>query len=78
MEVWWQTYNNGEPFCGITLPKNYKQAQKLEQPILTPALKHDIGHDEYVNMGEIASRIGTDMTKQIMEICFRLYEEWSE
>ena len=35
----WKAYNNGEDFCGITLPKNYNLAQKLEHPILTPALK---------------------------------------
>lgn len=74
----WKAYNNGEQFCGIVLPKNYELAGKLEQPILTPALKHDIGHDEYVSMEEVASGIGTEITKQITEICFRLYEECSE
>ena len=74
----WKAYNSGEDFCGTMLPKNYKQAEKLEQPILTPALKHDIGHDEYVSMDEIASGIGTETTKQIEEICFRLYEVCSE
>lgn len=74
----WKAYSNGEPFCGIALPKNYKLAQKLEQPILTPALKHDIGHDEYVSIEEVAARIGTEITEQITEICFRLYEVCSE
>ncbi|MDE5597446.1 MAG: phosphoribosylaminoimidazolesuccinocarboxamide synthase, partial [Lachnospiraceae bacterium] len=74
----WKAYNNGEQFCGTILPKNYKLAEKLEQPILTPALKHDIGHDEYVSMEEIESKIGTEITKQITEICFRLYKVCSE
>ena len=74
----WESYNCGEHFCGNVLSGNYKLAQKLEQPILTPALKHDIGHDEYVSMEEVESRIGTDITKQITEICFRLYEKCSE
>ena len=74
----WKAYNNGEQFCGTILPKKYELAGKLEQPILTPALKHDIGHDEYVSMEEIESRIGTEITKQITEICFKLYEVCSE
>ena len=74
----WKAYNNGESFCGIMLPKNYKLAEKLEQPILTPALKHDIGHDEYVSMEEIESRIGTETAKQITKVCFKLYEVCSE
>ncbi|MBD5493750.1 MAG: phosphoribosylaminoimidazolesuccinocarboxamide synthase [Lachnospiraceae bacterium] len=74
----WKAYENGEHFCGNMLPENCKLAQKLEPPILTPALKHDIGHDEYVSMEEVESRIGTELTRQITEICFRLYEECSE
>ncbi|MDE5866865.1 MAG: phosphoribosylaminoimidazolesuccinocarboxamide synthase, partial [Lachnospiraceae bacterium] len=74
----WKAYNSGEQFCGNILLGNYKLAQKLEQPILTPALKHDIGHDEYVSMEKVESRIGTELTKQITGICFRLYEECSE
>lgn len=74
----WKAYSSGEPFCGIALPKDYKQAQKLEQPVLTPALKHDIGHDENVSIEEAASRIGTEMTDQITQICFRLYEVCSK
>lgn len=74
----WKAYNSGEQFCCNILPGNYKLAQKLEQPILTPALKHDIGHDEYVSMEEIESRIGIELTKQITKICFSLYEESSE
>ena len=74
----WKAYENGESSCGIILPKNYKLAQKLEQPILTPALKNDIGHDEYISMEEVESRIGTKIIKQITEICFRLYAECSE
>lgn len=74
----WKEYNKGEHFCGITLPKNYKLAEKLEQPILTPALKHDIGHDQYVSMKEVEYRIGIKITKQITETCFKLYKECNE
>ena len=74
----WKAYNNGEQFCGAVLPENYELAEKLEQPVLTPALKRDIGHDEYVSMEEVASGIGTETAKQITVICFRLYEVCSE
>ena len=74
----WNAYHNGEPFCDLMLPKNYKLAQKLEQPILTPAIKNDIGHDEYTNIKEIESRIGMEMTRKITEICYRLYDVCSK
>lgn len=74
----WNAYKNKESFCGITLPRNYRLAQKLEQPILTPALKHDIGHDEYISMDDVKSVTGSKMAEQIEGICFKLYEECSE
>lgn len=74
----WKAYKNGESFCGIVLPDHCQQAQKLEQPVLTPALKHDTKHDEYVSMEELKSRLGAETTRQITEICFRLYEMCSE
>lgn len=70
----WNAYDNGESFCGIMPQNHYKLAQKLEQPVLTPALKHDVGHDEYVSMEKVESILGTEITRQITETCFRLYE----
>lgn len=74
----WKAYENGEGYCGIALPAGYKQAQRLEQPVLTPALKRDVGHDESVSMREVESELGTELTKQIAEISFKLYEVCSE
>lgn len=74
----WKACSGGEPFCGTVFPKDYKLAQKLEQPILTPALKKDTGHDENVSMEQVAARLGAEMTEQIAQICLRLYKTCSE
>lgn len=74
----WRAYEKGEAFCGITLPGGYEQAQKLACPVLTPALKNDTGHDEYVSMKEVESRLGAELTERITGICFRLYKECGE
>lgn len=73
----WKAYENGELFCGNILNGTYKLAQKLEYPILTPAIKHKSGHDEYVSLQQIETQLGTKMTKQITEICFNLYDRCS-
>lgn len=74
----WNAYENGESFCGMTLSGHYEQAQRLEQPVLTPARKHDIGHDEYVSIKEVKAELGPEMTTRIMQSCFKLYEVCSE
>lgn len=74
----WKAYKNGEPFCGDVLSVDYTLAQKLEHPVITPALKHDKGHDEYVGTAEVEQRIGAHLTKQITEICLELYKRCNE
>lgn len=74
----WNSYEKEKSFCGIALSGNYQLAQKLETPVLTPALKHDIGHDEYVSMKTVESQLGIDLTRQISESCFALYESCSK
>ena len=74
----WKAYESGESFCGMRLGEGYKLAQKLEQPILTPAYKHDIGHDEYVDRAGVEDRLGAELTSRIYEICFQLYEKCSQ
>lgn len=74
----WNAYKNGESFCGDMLSGEYKLAQKLKHPIITPSTKRDNGHDEYVDIKYVESHIGTELTKQISIICFNLYEECSK
>lgn len=70
----WNAYQRGEAFCGHRIPQGYQQAQKLETPILTPAVKHDTGHDDYVDASVVKNKLGTEMAEQITDICFKLYE----
>lgn len=74
----WKAYSNGEDFCKVMLTDPYELAEQLKQPVITPALKHDDRHDEYVSMKEVESLIGAETAKQIEEICFKLYEMCSE
>jgi phosphoribosylaminoimidazole-succinocarboxamide synthase len=35
----WNAYSEGKPFCGNLIKGDYKLAQKLETPIITPSTK---------------------------------------
>lgn len=74
----WEAYKKGEPFCGNILSGNYQMAQKLEQPIITPAIKRDNGHDEYTDIQYVQSKLDDELTGQIINICFKLYETCSQ
>jgi phosphoribosylaminoimidazole-succinocarboxamide synthase len=54
-------YQKTGAICGIKLPAGLKQAEKLPQPIFTPASKAPAGqHDENITFAEVEKTIGAD------------------
>lgn len=50
----WRVYRDGgRVLCGVTLPEGLKQSDPLPEPIITPATKSTIGHDEDISEHEI-------------------------
>ncbi|GGX40284.1 phosphoribosylaminoimidazolesuccinocarboxamide synthase [Undibacterium squillarum] len=75
----WKDYQETGAVCGITLPQGLQQAEKLPEPIFTPAAKADVGeHDENISFADMESRIGKELSEKIREISIRLYKEASE
>ena len=74
----WKDYQKTGKICGIELPKGLKQAQKLPQPIFTPATKAESGHDENISFEEVVELIGKEMAEKVHEVSIRLYKEASE
>jgi phosphoribosylaminoimidazole-succinocarboxamide synthase len=74
----WKDYQKTGKICGIELPKGLQQAQKLPQPIFTPATKAEEGHDENISFEEVVKLIGKDLAEKVRDISIRLYKEASE
>ena len=74
----WKDYQKTGKICGIELPKGLKQAQKLPEPIFTPATKAAEGHDENISFDEVAKLIGRETAEKVRDISIRLYKEASE
>jgi phosphoribosylaminoimidazole-succinocarboxamide synthase len=74
----WKDYQKTGKVCGIELPKGLRQAEKLAEPIFTPATKAETGHDENISFAEVEKLIGAPLAAQVREISIRLYEEARE
>jgi phosphoribosylaminoimidazole-succinocarboxamide synthase len=74
----WKDYQKSGKVCGIDLPKGLQQAQKLPEPIFTPATKAETGHDENISFDEVVKLIGKPMAEKVRDISIRLYKEASE
>lgn len=68
-------YQKTGSICGVPLPANLQQAQKLPEVIFTPATKAEQGaHDENISFDEMAARIGADVAAQVQKTAIAIYE----
>jgi len=71
----WKDYQKTGKVCGIELPKGLQQAQKLPEPIFTPATKAETGHDENISFAEVEKKIGKELAAKVRDVSIRLYKE---
>jgi len=75
----WKDYQATGAVCGITLPAGLQQADKLPEPIFTPAAKADLGeHDENISFADMEQRIGAELAGRIRSISIALYQRAAE
>ena len=72
----WNDYQATGTVCGIRLPTGLQQAQKLPEPIFTPASKAPAGqHDENITFAEVENVIGKSAAARVRDTSIRLYTE---
>jgi phosphoribosylaminoimidazole-succinocarboxamide synthase len=68
-------YRATQAVCGIALPAGLKLADRLPEPIFTPASKAPAGqHDENIDLAAVVALTGKDIALQIRDVALRLYE----
>ena len=70
----WKEYQTQGAVCGISLPAGLRQADRLPEPIFTPATKAETGHDENMPYEEVARRVGEQTAHRLRELTLALYE----
>ncbi len=71
----WKDYQQTGAVCGISLPPDLQLAERLPEPLFTPAAKADVGdHDENISFADVVDIIGEDYANQIRDISTRIYQ----
>lgn len=72
----WKDYQATGCVCGIKLPEGLKQAEKLPEPIFTPAAKAEVGtHDENISFEKVAELYGESIATQLRDLTISLYKK---
>ncbi|HET9558753.1 MAG TPA: phosphoribosylaminoimidazolesuccinocarboxamide synthase, partial [Actinomycetota bacterium] len=71
----WKDYQATGAVCGIPLPDGLRQADRLPEPIFTPATKAESGHDENVSEAQVAAAIGPDLSARLRDLTLEVYRQ---
>jgi len=75
----WKDYQRTGAVCGIALPGGLRLADRLPEPIFTPATKAASGqHDENIPFDEVARAIGRDVAERVRDCALAIYRSASE
>jgi phosphoribosylaminoimidazole-succinocarboxamide synthase len=76
----WKEYKESGAVCGIELPANLLESDKLPEPIFTPATKAEIGdHDENVDFARAAEIVGDQaLLEELRRVSIEVYERGAE
>jgi phosphoribosylaminoimidazole-succinocarboxamide synthase len=70
----WKDYQATGKVCGISLPAGLRQAEKLPEPIFTPATKAAVGdHDENISYVETGKILGEALAAKVRTLSLALY-----
>ncbi len=71
----WKDYQQTRSICGIPLPAGLRQADRLPEPIFTPATKAELGdHDENISFDDVIGELGDETSRNAKRFSLELYE----
>ncbi len=71
----WSEYREKGTVCGIKLPANLKESQRLEEPIFTPTTKADEGHDLAITMDQARDIVGAKTADELKRLTIAIYRK---
>jgi phosphoribosylaminoimidazole-succinocarboxamide synthase len=74
----WREYSQTGSVCGVRLPAGLKEADRLPEPIFTPATKATTGHDENISMEQAAGLVGGRLAEDLRARSIAIYQKASE
>ncbi len=69
----WTEYQTQGTICGIRLPAGLREADRLPEPIFTPATKAESGHDLNISEDEAGRLVGRELIARLREVSLALY-----
>ncbi|MCC6705611.1 MAG: phosphoribosylaminoimidazolesuccinocarboxamide synthase [Thermomicrobiales bacterium] len=69
----WAEYQRAGTVADLPVAPGLRQAEQLPEPVFTPAMKNDEGHDENISIQRLRDEIGVDLATRLEDVSLQLY-----
>ena len=70
----WREYRASGSVCGIALPDDFREADRLPEPLFTPSTKAEAGeHDENIDFDTASLLVGSEVARRVRDASIDLY-----
>ena len=69
----WRQYVQTKAINGIALPEGLRKNERFPEPLFTPAIKNDVGHDEDISFEQMREQLGAKLADAVREASLALY-----
>ena len=73
----WKAYQQTGEILGHKLPSGLVMADKIPQPIFTPAIKAESGHDENISVAKMGDVVGKELAESLENVSLALFSRSS-
>lgn len=75
----WKDYQKTGAVCGIALPGNLRQADRLPEAVFTPSTKAEAGdHDENISYRQTVELLGEGLAERVRDLSLEIYTRAAE
>lgn len=75
----WAEYQESGTVCGIPLPAELSNGDRLPEPLFTPAYKAPLGeHDENISFEQAVELVGADTARELRDLSLAIFRRASD
>jgi phosphoribosylaminoimidazole-succinocarboxamide synthase len=75
----WNDYQISGNVCGIKLPEDLKESDKLPEPVFTPSTKAESGlHDVNIDFEQTVEKIGKPLAEKVRTLSLEIYNKGAD
>ena len=73
-----ESYRATGTISGVRIPEGLAEGSRLPEPVFTPTTKAVVGHDEFIDFGDVEATVGADVASELRRLTLEVYQRGAE